>query len=50
MTNAPAQLPFDPQAIPLIKQQLAEARLDSFVKQAWHVVEPGKPLNWNWRI
>lgn len=30
--------------------ELCRRSLAEFVKEAWHVVEPGTPLRWNWHI
>ena len=34
----------------MVEQELAERYLEHFVKQAWKVVEPKKPLVWNWHM
>lgn len=31
-------------------REKCEASLAEFVRQAWHVIEPGTPLVWNWHI
>jgi predicted phage terminase large subunit-like protein len=31
-------------------RKLAEMRLADFTRQAWHIVEPGTPIAWNWHI
>lgn len=33
-----------------IKQAAAERSLADFTRQAWHVIEPGTKLTWNWHI
>jgi predicted phage terminase large subunit-like protein len=32
------------------RDELAIRRLAWFVREAWHVVEPGRPLIWNWHL
>lgn len=33
-----------------ISRVLCERHLAEFVRQAWHVIEPGTPLIWNWHL
>lgn len=37
-----------PEAAECAQRELAERHLADFVQQAWHVIEPGKVLKWNW--
>ncbi len=34
----------------MVNQVLAEKYLEHFIKQAWHIVEPKKPLMWSWHL
>ena len=33
-----------------IERELCSRSLADFVKQAWHVLEPGTPLKWGWAL
>lgn len=33
-----------------VRRELAIQSLAEFVKQSWHVIEPGTPLVWNWHL
>lgn len=33
-----------------VRAEVCKRNLTEFVKDAWHVVEPGEPLIWNWHI
>lgn len=34
----------------VVDQVLAEKDFSQFVRQAWDVVEPGRPLVWGWHL
>lgn len=33
-----------------VRAEVCRRKLAEFVKDAWHVIEPGVPLEWNWHI
>ena len=33
-----------------ISKAECEESLAEFVRQAWHIIEPGTPLKWNWHM
>ena len=37
-------------ALMLISKEECERSLAEFTKQAWHIIEPGTPLVWNWHL
>lgn len=37
-------------SLELVEAELARRSLAEFVRQAWHVIEPGTPLIWNWHL
>lgn len=34
----------------MVNKELAERYLEHFIRQAWSIVEPAKPLIWNWHM
>lgn len=46
MTVAPLTLP----SLSSIRASLARESLPEFVRAVWPIVEPGKPLSWNWHL
>ena len=41
---------FAPIQASAVGREVLESSLDAFVRAAWHVVEPDRPLVWNWHL
>jgi hypothetical protein len=46
----PSLLEQAPQLLVKVRAEQARRSYRSFIEQAWHIVEPGRPLVWGWAM